>query len=170
MARRLNLQAYQENILARLKEVGQAQEGASFLGVQIGEDAWLFSLNNISEVLPVPEIHPVPLTHAWFLGMTNVRGNLYAVTDLSSFSGGRPARMSGDSRLLLVSHRFGINAALAVDRLFGLKNMGEMQVKPGVASVAPWHIATYQDAGGREWRELDIAALLETSGFMQVAA
>lgn len=172
MARRLNLQAYQENILSRLKALEQV-EGAvttSRLGVQIGDDAWLLSLSDVGEVLPVPEIHQVPLTRPWFMGMTNVRGNLYAVTDLSAFFGGRPARLSGESRLLLAGNRFGVNAAFVIDRLFGLRNVSEMHLKDAVKGGTPWASNIYWDSSAREWRELDVASLLNSTSFMQVAA
>lgn len=172
MARRLNLQEYQENILSRLKALEQTQGAAtsSRLGVQVGDDAWLLSLKDVGEVLPVPEIHKVPLTQPWFMGMTNVRGNLYAVTDLSGFFGGRPARLSADSRLLLVGSRFGVNAAFVIDRLFGLRNVSEMQLKEKDRKSPPWQTYLYRDATEQEWRELDVSALLNNTGFMQVAA
>lgn len=171
MARRLNLQEYQESILARLKSQGQAQDGApaSRLGVQIGDDAWLMSLSDVGEVLPVPEIQPVPLTRPWFMGMANVRGNLYAVTDLSAFLGGRPARLGVESRLLLAGGRFGINAAFVIDRLFGLRNIAEMHLDAGQGR-APWQSRTYLDASARRWCEMEMAALLGSGTFMQVAA
>lgn len=172
MARRLNLQAYQENILSRLKALEQTQGAAttSRLGVQVGDDAWLLSLTDVGEVLQVPEIHQVPLTRQWFMGMTNVRGNLYAVTDLSAFLGGRPARLGMESRLLLAGTRFGINAAFIIDRLFGLRNVADMKLKEEAGKTEPWQANVYEDASTRVWREMDVATLLNNSGFMQVAA
>lgn len=172
MARRLNLQEYQENILSRLKALQSSEAGAtsSRLGVQIGDEAWLLSLKDVGEVLPVPEIYEVPLTRPWFMGMTNVRGNLYAVTDLSAFFGGRPARLGVDSRLLLAGSRFGVNAAFLIDRLHGLRNVSEMQLKEKVKKISPWHSAQYKDVTTQEWRELDVSALLNNTNFMQVAA
>lgn len=171
MARRLNLQEYQESILVRLKEREQAQgtETASRLGVQVGDDAWLMSLNDVGEVLPVPDIQPVPLTRPWFMGMTSVRGNLYAVTDLSAFIGGRPAHLGLESRLLLAGGRFGINAAFVIDRLFGLRNIAEMHLD-AAPGKAPWQSRAYLDATSRHWHEMEMAVLLGSESFMQVAA
>lgn len=173
MARRLNLQEYQESILSRLKGLERATGAAttSRLGVQVGDEDWLLSLGDVGEVLTLPEIHTVPLTRPWFMGMTNVRGNLYAVTDLSAFMGGRPARLGLESRLLLVGARFGVNVAFAIDRLHGLRNVAEMQALDAVGDgAAPWLGRTYRDVQTREWREMDIAALLNSTSFMRVAA
>ena len=38
----------------------------------------------------MPATVPVPLTHSWFRGVANVRGNLYSVVDFSAFQGGEP--------------------------------------------------------------------------------
>ena len=87
--KKLDLQAYQKDILARLKT--QAESGRSVssskLGIRVGGQDCLVTLSDISEVLPVPEVLHVPLTQPWFLGMANVRGNLYGVTDLASYLG-----------------------------------------------------------------------------------
>ncbi len=172
MATRVSLQEYQKSILSRIKRLEQSQATVSMsrLGVQIGDDAWLVSLGDVGEVLPIPEIHQVPLTRSWFMGMANVRGNLYAVTDLSAFLGGPPTHLGDDSRLLLAGSRFGINAAFIIDRLFGLRNISDMNLKQGVGNASPWQINTYLDASAREWRELDLSTLFGSPGFMQVAA
>jgi twitching motility protein PilI len=172
MAKKLDLQAYQENILARLKALEQSHgtETASRLGVQVGEDFWLLSLRDVGEVLAMPDIHPIPLTRSWFMGMANVRGNLYAVTDLSAFLGGRPVRLSLESRLLLAGSRFGVNAAFLIDRLLGLKSIAEMTPAHNKEHTSDWALQQYTDASGQVWRELAMATLLNSATFMQVAA
>lgn len=172
MAKRLNLQEYQENILSRLKALADSSDSGSTsrLGIQVGDSAWLVSLQDVGEVLPVPEIQPVPLTRPWFMGVSNVRGNLYAVTDLSSFLGGRPARITADSRLLLAGSRFGVNSAFLIDRLYGLRSVADMHPKEASGSATGWEASVYWDASAMEWRELDVAKLLNSTAFMQVAA
>ena len=60
-------------------------------------------LQDASEVVAVPELAPVPLTHYWFRGVANVRGTLYSVVDLPMFNGGEPTMLTASSRLLLVT-------------------------------------------------------------------
>jgi twitching motility protein PilI len=169
---KLNLQAYQQDILARLKSLAEGGHAASSskLGVKSGPTDWLVALDEISEVLPVPDVMPVPLTNSWFLGMANVRGNLFAVTDLSAFAGYAPTSVSSESRILLVHNRFGINAGLLVDRLIGLRSLDEMQPQDGTKDTPAWQLRRYKDAGGQSWDELDIGVLLSQNEFMQVAA
>ncbi|HEY8119564.1 MAG TPA: chemotaxis protein CheW [Methylophilaceae bacterium] len=173
MARtKLNLQAYQQDILARLKSLSESGRApaSSKLGVKIGNVDWLISLADISEVLPVPEIMPVPLTQPWFMGMANVRGNLYALTDLAGYLGNPPTVVTSESRILLAHGQFGINSGLLVDRLIGLRNLEDMQHEKNVGDKPVWQLERYKDADGQIWDELDIGMLLTQSEFMQVAA
>ena len=172
MARRkLDLQAYQQDILARLKDLaGSNATSSTRLGVNMGGHHGLVSLTDISEVLLVPEIIKVPLTHAWFMGMANVRGNLYALTDLAHFLGNEVRPITHESRVLLAHTRFGVNAGLLVDELIGLRSIDEMQVQSQTKDKQGWQLEQYKDANGQDWVELDLAALLGQKEFMQIAA
>jgi twitching motility protein PilI len=173
MARKkLDLQAYQQDILARLKTLVDSGRttSSSRLGVKVGGFNGLLSLMDISEVLPVPEVMKVPLTHSWFMGMANVRGNLYALTDLAHFLGNETRPVTHESRILLAHARFGVNAGLLVEQLIGLRSIEEMQVQKAPKDKQAWQLAHYKDASGQDWIELDLAALLGQKEFMQIAA
>lgn len=173
MARKkLDLQAYQQGILDRLKSLAESRRApaASRLGVTIGGENWLLALGDISEVLPLPEVMRVPLTQAWFMGMANVRGNLYALTDLAAYIGHPPATATADRRVLLAHGRFGINAGLLVDRVIGLRHLEDMQIEQGTEPKAAWQLGRYKDAGGQAWGELDLGVLLRQHEFLQIAA
>jgi twitching motility protein PilI len=170
--KKINLHEYQQDILSKLKlsaEKGQA-ESTSRLAVKVGEKDYLLSLSDVSEVLPVPEILKIPLTQPWFLGMANVRGNLYALTDFALFIGLSPSVISQQSRILLLNDKFGINAALLVDRLVGLRSLGEMQQKKKSGKAAFWVLDNFTDNTGVEWSELDLGEFIHQPSFMQVAA
>jgi twitching motility protein PilI len=169
---KLNLQAYQQGILERLRSLSESGHAsfASKLGVRMGGANWLVALDDVSEVLPVPEIMPVPLTQSWFMGMANVRGNLYALTDLGAFLGKPAAAVTGESRILLVHSRFELNAGLLVDRLIGLRNLEDMHIQQETEAAPAWQLASYRDANDQVWNELDTGMLLGRNEFMQVAA
>lgn len=170
---RLNLQAYQQSILERLQHVtADTGSDSSRLGIHAGGQRYLVALRDISEVLPVPEIQPVPLVQPWFLGMSNIRGNLYAVTDLARFLGvsHQPSVITAESRLLLVHDDFDINAGFLIDSLAGLRNLEDFKPLNMVADV-PFHVAArYEDDQHHQWEVLDIALILEKKEFLQVAA
>ncbi len=170
--KKLNLQAYQQDILARIKSQSESSRASSSsrLGVTISGSDWLVALADISEVLPFPEIMRVPQTHSWFIGMANVRGNLYALTDLAVFFGNPPTSATAESRILLVHGKFGVNAGLLVTGLIGLRSLEDMKIQKDSEQSPPWQPSQYKDADGRVWRELDIEKLLNQNEFMQVAA
>ena len=88
MSKRINMKDFQTTLSEKLGGAATTNPIATVLGVLVGEDRWLVHMNDVSEVLQMPEITPVPLTHSWFLGVANVQGSLYCITDLASYFGG----------------------------------------------------------------------------------
>ena len=153
MATKVSLRQFQQDLAQRLSSAKTAPVSAARLGVQCGASYWLVALDDAGEIVPVPEILRVPLTKPWYLGVANIRGALFSVVDFAAFAGGEPAVRGADSRLVLVGSRFGINAALLVSRMLGLRNARDMhRVEDGrvedvlpVEGTAAW--------AGPAWRE-----------------
>jgi twitching motility protein PilI len=168
MAEKLSLRDYQRDLAERLRAASGTRT-ASMLALQVGEEGWLVDLADASEVIPVPRVTPVPLTQAWFKGVTNIRGNLFSVIDFPAFLGRTAVAVSEQSRLLLVGERFRMGAALLVDRSLGLRNPA--QLKPATrSSEAAWLKAEHTDEDGRRWKELDLAQLVQHQDFLAVGA
>ncbi len=146
MAKTSNLRDFQEAILLRLKEAS-SKEGAvstSRLGVNVGSKKVLINLNEVTEVLPVPPMQSVPLTQPWFLGVANVRGNLYNITDLAQFMGLPPTPKSANNRIILINSDTTTQAAIVIDSLVGLRSTETMKKKtshrqrlPGIGLPIP---------------------------------
>lgn len=171
MARNFSLRQYQEDILARIKVLAEAPDvqARSRLGVRAGRQKWLVRLDDICEVVSVPEIHAVPLTRPWFLGMTNVRGNLYGVSDLAQLTRQAPATLGADCRILLAHPKYKANVGLLVGAVLGLRSLDQMQAGEAVDRAHSWEgTQTWQDAGGDAWPELDMKALLQAPDFLHI--
>lgn len=141
------------------------------LGMMIGDVRYLARMSEISEVIPVAEIVSVPLTHPWFLGIINVHGNLYGITDLGAYLGGAAVPFDSRSRILLVSADYKINSGFIVHNLMGIRSLSEFVVCPDCneqlrAGVS--HI--YQDKEGRTWYELDLRTFVREKRFLQIAS
>ena len=91
-AARLDLRSFQQELATRLAAKTAAQVESSRLGFSCGDERWLIRLSDAGEVIAVPPIVPVPLTKPWFLGLANIRGNLFSVIDFPQFL---PAKQSG---------------------------------------------------------------------------
>jgi len=169
MAKRGSLREFQAHLATRLAGVGD-RSAAGLLGIQAGGDFWLLDLTDSGEIVPLPQLTPVPLTKPWFVGIANIRGSLYSVADFSAYQGKDATPQNSSSRLLLVGTRHGNNAALLVTRMLGLRN--EDNLTPvAVESDAPlWANRAFTDGEGRRWKKLDVRVLLADEGFMDIGA
>ena len=170
MAKKISLREFQEHLAARLTIAAQGKASSALLGVQAGNDYWLLNLSDSGEIVPLPTLAPVPLTKAWFSGIANIRGNLYSVADFSALRGGEPTPMNAASRLLLIGTRHGSNAALLVTRMLGLKNPETLTTAPPSDESHPWETERLVDGDGREWKKLNVRALLADPEFMEIGA
>lgn len=171
MAQTSNLREFQEAILSKLKEA-TAQTGgesSSRLGVTVGSKRFLIPLSDVKEVLPVPPLQMVPLTKPWFLGVANVRGNLYSITDLAQFMAMPPTHKSINNRILLLNTESSAQSALLVDNLIGLRNIQAMQTLPSKTASEFFGVQTYADDEGNDWIELDTEMLVQHKDFVQPA-
>ena len=177
MAKTSNLREFQEAILQKLKEAtaqGAAQSN-SRLGVMVGAKRFLINLSEVVEVLPVPTLQAVPLTQPWFLGVANVRGNLYNITDLVQFMRMPALSKSIHNRILLLNSQNTTQAALVVTSLVGLRSIDSMKLKSpqeagvnnGEELIGLFNKQTYEDAEQHEWVELNIEALVQNDDFIQ---
>ena len=164
--KRGSLRAFQEDLSRRIAATGGAVREDLRLVVKTGSGGWLLRLPDAGELLPLPELTPVPLTHRWFRGLANVRGVLYAVVDLAAFLGDAPVARQHGARLMLVGKHYGTNAALLVEQVVGLRKLQDFTVTDRMRSLA-WAGAEYLDAGGQRWCELEVQALLQTPEFIR---
>ena len=169
MSKQSQLREYQTSILARLENAKKAgaESSAGYLGVVIGSKNVLVSLREISETLPVADIHPVPIVKPWFLGVANVRGVLYAINDLAQLLESTFTNISSNTRLLLISEAAVTNVAFVVEKMIGLRNINDMkphEVKAEEDSVC-LKAQTYQDDENRIWHMLDCDKLVRSKEF-----
>ena len=136
---RIDLQSFQQELANRLASKTAAQVESSRLGLSCGGERWLIRLADAAEVVAVPQIAGVPLTQPWFLGLANIRGNLYSVVDFAAFHGREsviPHGAGGQSRLILFGPRAGdLKAGIVVQSVLGLRNLGELTAVPPVSGA-----------------------------------
>ena len=170
MARRTGLREFQLSVAERIRTASTRAALASKLGFQVGGDNWFVALHQVNEVIPVPPTVTVPLTHSWFRGVANVRGNLYGVLDFSAFQGGDVIPPGMERRVILVSDRLVGGSGLLVSRMLGLRNPEQFTAATRPADAPPWVAGAYTDAGGTRWLELDLTALVREQRFLEVGA
>lgn len=177
MSNRESLRELQGRLASRMQAVLTEAPVQSWLAVECAGSGLLFPLHQAGEIFSVGNVLPVPHTQPWFAGVANLRGGLHAVVDLGKFLGlqrpsGPPAGES--ARLLALNPSLGVNCALLVDRLAGLRNADQLnsepaqpdddEPRPGFAG------ARWRDAEGRVWQEINLSALAGHEQFLGVAS
>src|SRR3982074_1942735 len=84
---KLNLRAFQQELATRLAAKTTAQVEQSRVGRAGAGSQWLIRLADAGEVIAVPTVATVPLTRSWYLGISNIRGNLYSIIVFSAVLG-----------------------------------------------------------------------------------
>lgn len=171
-AAKLDLRAFQQELATRLAAKTSAQVEQSRLGLACAGAQWLIRLADAGEVIAIPSVASVPMTRPWYLGIANIRGNLYGCIDFAGFLGheAEPA-VSGASasRLVLFGPRVGeLRAGLVVHRVLGLRNLADLRQADAPAGAPAWYGSCWTDAEGGIWQEIDLALLAQDPAFLQV--
>jgi twitching motility protein PilI len=171
-AAKLDLRAFQQELATRLAAKTTAQVEQSRLGLACAGTQWLIRLADAGEVIAVPPVASVPMTRPWYLGISNIRGNLYGCIDFAGFLGheAEPAAPGASgSRLVLFGPRVGeLRAGLVVHRVLGLRNLAELRQGDAPAGAPAWYGLRWTDPQGGIWQEIDLALLAQDPGFLQV--
>src|SRR6266700_2622074 len=152
---KLDLRAFQQELATRLAAKTSAQVEQSRLGIACAGMQWLIRLSDAGEVIALPQMASVPLTKPWYLGIANIRGNLYGVVDFAGFLG-QPlepvAPGASQTRMVLFGPRAGeLRAGLVVHRVLGLRNLAELRPADAPSGAPAWYGLRWTDAQGGLW-------------------
>ena len=170
MANKEALRELQSRLAERLSAARTQERGKSWLAIECSARGFLLPLREAGEIFAIAPLQPVPHTHRWFLGVSNLRGHLHGVVDLAAFLGVKTAEVSRDqARLVGFNPRFELNCALMVDRLSGLRSEEHLTPLADEPSPRPSFVGQrYRDASGRLWQELNLAELASDEVFLRI--
>ncbi len=175
MANKQALRDLQTRLAERMQQVRSETPGMSWLAVDCAGQGLLLSLKQAGEIFDLGPLQPVPHTQPWLAGVVNLRGGVFTVVDLASFLGLRQAGAAAQpqARLVAFNAALGINGALLIDRLEGLRHAADLQAEDestdNVARPA-FALVRWRDAAGRWWQEIDLAALAQSPQFLAITA
>lgn len=169
-ARRTRLREFQAQLVERMQAARSGVDArVNQLGVMIGQTRWLLNLQEAGEIVSVGTITPVPLTRDWFLGLSNIRGNLISVVDFARFQGQAPTTIDKESRIVAFAPSLSFNSGLLVTRVLGLRNVADMAPQPSPEEgVAAWSTQRYVDSDSEVWSELDLSLVVQDPEFLHV--
>ena len=148
----------------------------AWLAVLMGGSRYLLPLSQSGEIFPLPSLARVPYTQAWFCGVANLRGGLFGVVDLVPFmdpssTQERNEQAWAQARLVTLNADAGVNCALVVDSLLGLRRQDTFKtVEPAQAGSPSWLGHRFLDMQGQPWQEIDLYALTQTPHFLSIGA
>lgn len=171
VGRRTRLREFQAQLVERMQAARSGVDTrVNQLGVMIGRNRWLLNLQEAGEIVSVGGITHVPLTQDWFLGLTNIRGNLISVIDFARFQGQAPTPIDKDSRIVAFAPALSFNSGLLVSRVMGLRNVAEMEAHSDAATVegGAWKAQRYVDNESQVWTELNLSLVVQDPQFLHV--
>ncbi len=97
------------------------------VGYRIGDRRLASGFGEVLEILPLPQVTPVPGAQPWLLGLANVRGSLLPIVDLKQFLEGQRTVLHESQRILLVRQPGG-DVAVLIDELYGQRSFMDQQL------------------------------------------
>jgi twitching motility protein PilI len=172
-ARRARMRDFQTHLVDRMHAARSGADAqANHLAVVIGGCRFLLDLKQAGEITTVGAITAVPLTADWFLGLSNLRGNLISIVDLARFQGQAATAIDKDCRVVAFAPALGFNCGLLVSRVLGLRNSADMSLKnlAPAADNPAWLARHYVDQEAQDWAELDLSLITQDSRFLHVGS
>jgi twitching motility protein PilI len=167
--RRGRLRQYQAQLLERMQAARSGVAGASKeLGLLLGAQRCLLPLTQAGEIVAPTGISAVPLSHDWYLGLLNIRGNLTGVVDLARYGGAARAAPDSNSRVVTFAPALGFHCALLASRVLGLRDPGAMRAEPPAPGAPAWAPQRFVDADAQVWTRIDLSALVREARFLHV--
>lgn len=176
MSNKQALRDLQTRLADRLQSAQAQSVSVAWLAVLVGGAHYLLPLSQSGEIFPLPSIARVPYTQPWFCGVANLRGGLYGVVDLVPFMGNTAAPTRSEqtwaqARLVTLNAESGVNCALVLDGLMGLRRQEAFtRFEPALPGSPGWFGHRFTDTHDQPWQEIDLYALSQTDAFLGIGA
>lgn len=154
----------------RGREAAQQEEWVG-VGFRVANTYLVAAREEVREVMPFPGVTKLPGAKPWLLGLANVRGQLFPITDLNLFFGGAPTDIGRMTRVLMVNHA-DIPAGLLVDEVRGFRRFvvsERVETMPEILPGMTPFIAGAYSAGDELWGVLGMPGLVESPMFLAAA-
>jgi len=142
------------------------------VGYRIGARRLASGFDEVLEVLPMPQVTPVPGAQPWMLGVANIRGNLLPIVDLKQFLEGVRTVLHEGQRVLIVRQPGG-DVAVTIDEMYGQRSFQQEQLAEaeGLSEGRYVHfIERAYQVDDVAWGIFSLDRLARTPEFRQAAA
>ena len=129
------------------------------------------ALEELTEIIELPQCTRLPRVHGWVLGVANLRGRLLPIVNLAEFLGGELSSPPKAQRVLVID-MMGVFVGLVVDKVFDMRHFGVdtfQQHLDGVPEVFSPYVEGGFTQADNNWVLLRPGKLLNDQCFMEVA-
>ncbi|MBX2857548.1 MAG: chemotaxis protein CheW [Cellvibrionaceae bacterium] len=144
----------------------------SGVGFSLLGERFVSSMGHVSELLEVPDSTRMPGVQPWVIGLSNVRGRLLPLFDLSAFLGGTMVT-SRKSQRVLVLETEALYSGIVVESSFGMQHFNSEQFNEKIyglpETVGGFIDGAYKDITGETWPVFSLAKLAEDTKFINAA-
>ncbi len=148
-----------------LPPVQDAQTHATSLGFSLLEQRFVANMDEVSEMMRVPQVTRVPGTKNFVIGVGNVRGRLMIVVDLALFFGHASQRPRAQRRVLAVEESESDNyIGFMIDESFGMQHFPTDSFEEGAEGLDEMFTDFVRGSfliAGTRWPVLSLRALSE---------
>jgi len=142
------------------------------LGFRVGPLRLVVALDQVREVVPLEGLTPVPGTKHWLKGVSNVRGDLLTIADLSDFLGFGATHPDPKTRLMVINNPV-LRSGVLVNEVLGLRHFYEEERLGGqhkVHEAARPYVRNVYGQSGETWPQFDLNLLAASEAYLHVAA
>ncbi|WP_144392325.1 chemotaxis protein CheW [Pleionea sediminis] len=159
--------SYGASAVPRAEQSGRFWTG---IGFRLNESRYVAPLQEVAEILRMPNYTKVPGARSWVKGIANIRGTLLPIMDLHGFLGRKVPSSMRQQRVLVIQHN-GIDSGIIVDEVLGLQHFEDSERITDVnddEAITPFLSGRFE-RGGDEWKVFSPYALAEHPSFYEVA-
>jgi twitching motility protein PilI len=141
------------------------------IGFNLLEHHFVVELEEVAEVIRIPQFTGLPEVKSWVSGVANVRGRLLTILDLAIFFEQR-SNIARSQRRILVVDTEDVYLGFLVDESLGMQHFprDSFQQTPGPADemFSPFLLGSYQVAGVH-WPVFSLLLLTQDARFHNLA-
>lgn len=154
-----------------LPEEVEAVKYWSGVGFRMGDKHFVSQLDQVSEVLQIPMMTPVPKTKKYVKGLSNIRGSLVPVIDMADFFNMEAIKFSDRARVMIVNYK-GFGIGLLVNEVYGLRHF-DAEVEHQAVQKSDDPVLAYSSGAflrdDIQWYIFDMSGLTENENFRNIS-
>lgn len=138
-------------------------------------NAWrlMFSMDDVSEIIPIPSITRVPGVKPWLMGISNLRGTVISIADLGVFLGSKKTTATTASSRVVIVKSGEWSYGLLVDEVIGMRHFtseNRLSLAETVTDQLRPYVTEVFDSENQTWFTFNVDALLSDAAFLDAAA